>query len=413
MKGLARGGFMLTMAPAVLLAALIVALALPFLFAGAAHARPDPVYQVARVKLDFKAENAVKAKERAMSEGPLIALRAMFRRIAPFAAYDRLPGLTKKEAEEVVDSFAIRGERNSATRYIAYVDYIFSPRKMRKLMVRKGAPFFDGRAPLFLVMPVLDASLEGKENKEGKEGKEGKKGKARMEQWRRAWSSLDAAHSLSHLRLVKPGLEDLAFWREARGNKAREKALERLRRRHRASRLAVVEAGLNDKGDRMVLRLYGRDNAGPLDYAQEIPFGGDMDKALGELAQIGYGIFEGRWREPHIEGEVMPVSAAAGVESGEGVSGAEGARRLEARLVAETVFMRVLFHGLREWQSARARLERIPGLRDMEINSLSPRGADVRISYPGGARRLTSQLAAYGFELQNQGGDLVLRSLRR
>ena len=55
-----------------------------------ASARTASVYTVAKVKLDVRADNAVLAKKQAMKEGPLLALKQIFKRFAPFRAYDRL-----------------------------------------------------------------------------------------------------------------------------------------------------------------------------------------------------------------------------------------------------------------------------------------------------------------------------------
>ena len=153
----------------------------------------------------------------------------------------------------------------------------------------------------------------------------------------------------------------------------------------------------------MALHLLGDDAQGHIDYSQDFPVDGDASKARWQAALVAFGILEGRWREPHIDGEVAPLAVSA--EAG----GGNQASRIEARLVEETVFLRVIFHGLRDWQLKRARLERVPGVRDMEINSLSPRGADVRLRYPGGAGRLQSQLSSYGFSLEEENGGLVLR----
>ena len=368
----------------------------PLLLPERAHARAVSVYTLAKVRLDVRAQNAVKAKQQAMKAAPLLALKLIFRRFAPFRAYDRLPTLTAEEADDVIEGFTVRSERYSPTRYLALLDYNFSKSRLRRLMLKKGVPFFDGRSRPFAIMPVMTAS--GDEQADRK--------KARI--WQKAWRTIDLKHALTRARLRKASSSDQQKWQKiSSGDLAPYASL----RQHVAShRLLLIDAHPNEQEDHMVLRIFGQDRVGPIDYKQEFPMDREQPHALRsafeQAAALAFGIIEGRWREPQIVGEVVAVSLSSPESS------AEQAQEVGRRLVNETFFMRVTFRGLRDWQRIKRRLQRIPGVQELEVNSLSPRGADVKMSYPGGANRLQARLSPYGFAMERNGSDLTLRSIR-
>ncbi len=356
------------------------------LFSQPAHARNASVYTLTKVKIDAQADNAVVAKKQAMEQGPVLALRQIFKRFAPFRAYDRLPTMTSAEADKVIDGFAVRSERNSSTRYIALLDYNFSRKKLQSLLIKKGVPFFDGRSPKQVVMPVYDArNLE----------------KSDQKYWWRAWRTIDLKHGLTDTRLYRPKMSDQEAWQKLREGEQRQYGI--LQERYSASKLILIEVQLDEEQKHVTLRIFGEDVRGPVDYRQEIPIVDRSKQTYETIARIAYGILEGRWREPQITGDVIAVST-----SEEGLDTVAASKRL----VEETVFLRVSFRGLRGWQRIRKKLQRIPGVQKMQVNSLSPRGADVRLLYPGGIDRLQAQLVAYGLRIEQQGNEAVLRALR-
>ncbi len=348
------------------------------------------VYTLAKVKLDVEADNAVLAKKRAMKEGPLQALRQIFKRFAPFRAYDRLATMTLDEADDVLDGFAVRSERYSSTRYLALLDYNFSKTRLQALMVKKGVPFFDGRSRKLMIMPVLTVSDDPEEDKK------------HQNTWWKAWRIVDLKHGLSNGRLYKAKSRDGQDWQKiAAGNLA---SFAQMSQRHSTQKLLLVDAHPNAEKTKIVLRIFGEDYMGAVDYTQELPLENGMKESYERAAQLAFGIIEGRWREPQITGELVAVSLTSGTQ------GAEAAQDIGRRLVDETFFMRVAFRGLRDWQQIKKRLQRIPGVRKIEVNSLSPRGADVRMSYPGGVDRLQDRLSPYGFAIDRNSGNLTLRS---
>jgi len=77
---------------------------------------------------------------------------------------------------------------------------------------------------------------------------------------------------------------------------------------------------------------------------------------------------------------------------------------------SETVLATVEFSGFREWKAIRVRLGKVPGLHSIDVGSISARGAEITLTYPGGAAYLSRQLAPYNLALENIGGAWILRS---
>ena len=369
---------------------LMMALILQFGLSVPAAARGASVYTIAKVKIDAHADNAVIAKKRGLEKGPLLALKSIFKRFVPFKAYDRLASLTLAEANEVIDGFSVRNERNSSTRYLALLDYTFSRKKLQALFVKKGVPFFDRRSRKQVLMPVFNTSDDQASDKKNEK------------QWWSAWRTIDFKHGLTDTRLYQAKQSDQELWQKiSTGDRPQ---YETLRRRYATKKLILVDARLNEEGNRLVLRIYGEDHVGPIDYRQEIPLDdAGVKQSYETAAKISYGIVEGRWREPQIAGDVVAILSPTNDQDEVASS---------KRLISETVFLRVAFRGLRDWQQIKKRLQRIPGVQKMQVNSLSPRGADVRLKYPGGIDRLRSQLSAYRFALDQSEKEVVLRSTR-
>jgi len=85
-------------------------------------------------------------------------------------------------AGDLVEGVKVRSERNSATDYIANLDFSFQSKAVRDLLRREGIPFSDEQAPVVSVIPLWRAA--------------GGTAKADAS-WTAIWSGLDLEHSLT------------------------------------------------------------------------------------------------------------------------------------------------------------------------------------------------------------------------
>ena len=59
-----------------------------------------------------------------------------------------------RRSANLVESYKVRSERNSATDYVANLDFAFQAKGVRDLLRREGIPFTDEQAPDLTVIPV-------------------------------------------------------------------------------------------------------------------------------------------------------------------------------------------------------------------------------------------------------------------
>jgi hypothetical protein len=337
-----------------------------------ALAKGSPVYTVAKVTVEAEAKDAVEAKQIAINEGQQAALRALLMRLTPPAAHQRLPILEDQMVERMIDGFSVRRESNSTTRYIATLDFSFEPGQVRNVLNQFGLPYAEEQAPPVVLLPVMTEAggvRTGSENA-----------------WFEALEGVDTEHALAAIRLTAPRAD---FAPGSIANPGSPEVLQTLRQQYRTDALILALAEVDAQRSKLKLRLIGQDSVGNfyLQRAYTIT-GRDVDEAARFAAKITVGIIEGRWKTTRLA-SLGAVDAAA-----------------LANL--ENVALSVQFSGLKQWQGIRQRLERIPGLQGLDVQSLNARGATISVEFSGGAERLAQAVQSQGLAIMQQGGRLVL-----
>lgn len=336
-------------------------------------AQKADVYTVAKVKTDATAKDAVSAKRQALASAGERALRTLFKRVAPYTAYDRLPAVKTALIDDMLENFSVRRERNSATQYLATLDYRFNADAVRQFLSGYNIPHSDVQAARIIVLPVF---IKG--DKVIASG---------SDPWRKAWAQLDLQHAITPVRLVSTGPSLTADVLAAilAGDADRFGAL---KTRYKTETLVLAVARAAPGTGRVEIKLYGIDAVGPLALARtDRIYGTDLDAGVRRAALVSLRILEERWKITQTDPEAAGGDAAQ-----------------------QPVIMTVEFASLKQWQQIRARLARIPGVQAMEISSLSARSADITFRYPGGAQRLGPKLSAHNMVMSNIGGDWILRS---
>ncbi|MGE0611405.1 MAG: DUF2066 domain-containing protein, partial [Hyphomicrobiales bacterium] len=315
-----------------------------------AHAASsDRLFTVAKLTADVTSTDAVAAKQEALQEAHQKALRTVFKRLAPFEAWPRLPRVGNETVESMLEGLSVRSEQNSRVRYIARLDFEFQPQAVRNLLRSHNIPFVEQQAEPVTVLPVYIAN--GRVDATGRDP------------WRKAWLSLDTDHALAPVKLARV----LPSHTAEQVNQALSGDLNvfaALRDTAKAELLVIAVAEPADNGTRLSVRLYGADQVGPLSFGRTDRVYGTVDEANERAAALSLGILEGRWK----------------IMRGSGATGAPGGS-VAIQLVAE-------FSGLREWQDIRRRLSRLPGVHGLEVLSLSARVAQVTFTFTGPPEQL-------------------------
>ncbi len=321
-------------------------------------------YTVAKIAVNTEASDAVKAKEKAIREGSQRAFRTLLSRLVAFEAHDRLPELSAAAIDGMVESFVVREERFSSTRYIATLDFTFEAAKVRDLLNRIGLPHTDQQSPPVKLLPVAQGERVG-------------------EAWRAAWMALDLQHGLAPLEVPAAGAATLPADMEMT-----PRAVQTLQGRLGAPRLVLAAAALDSAGERLRVGLRGEDAVGRFAFAQSFRvYDGDVAEAAARAASIARMALEARWRLTSLK--------------------TQGA--LDGPAPLESFALTAAFDSLPAWQDMRSRIASISGVQDVEVKSLFAGGAELVLSFPGGAERFAKAAAARGLTLDKSGGEWILR----
>lgn len=351
-----------------------VCAALSIAGAGAASSKPGRLYTVAQISVAAEARNAVEAKQQAIAAGQQKALRVLLKRLTGFQFHNRLPQLAEAQVEQMIDGFEVRQERNSATAYLATLDFTFHPKPVKDLLNRFGIPYTEEQAPEILLIPAYSE-------------KGGLKAAGRN-LWHQAFTRLDLASGLTPVKLAAPRADVTAAMLDNSKMPLFE-VMETLKYQFRAQYLVLAAAGTDPGVGSLKMRLIGLDPSGEIRLERSFRiYGGNTGEAAQRAATVALKVLEARWKLTRLASP-GPIEAAADLSS---------------------VQLSAQFTGLKEWQVIRARLEKIPGVQDVEVKSLHPRGAALKLDFPGGAEGLSRAAGAQGLAVENNAGQWVLRA---
>ncbi len=338
-----------------------------------ATAQSQGIYTVSKIAVSAEADNAVAAKEKALAQAQQIALRHLFKRLTAWNSHGKLPVLSDDLVERMVDGFAVRRESNSATRYLATLDFTFESNAVRDILNRFGLPYTDQQANPALLIPVM---IEGGIERPGSDNP-----------WYEAFEGIDTEHSLTPMKLMQAKANLTASM--ISGISGASNALfETLSYQYRSEYLVLAIADVDPQGSAFRLRLIGRDAVGSFDLAREFRiYGRDIAVTADFAARISAKIVEGRWKAVRL--------ASQGVFDG-------GSSDIE------TVSLTAQFSGMRAWQAMRQRLQQIPGVQGLEIKGLNARGANITVDFPGGVSRLAQAAQSQGLAVEDRGGVWVV-----
>jgi len=357
---------------------------LAFAGADAAHAAGDAgkAYTVANYPVEARAQDAVRAKEKALADGQQGALRALLKRLVPVTAYTRLQKLAPAPAKDMLEAFAVKKETNSQTDYIATLDFIFSAKAVQAYLRANGIAFVDEQAEPVVLVPVWHTASVGKAAAP-MPAPLSAGGKA----WSEAWRGLDLDHALSPAA-VKPLKSEIhadAISQLAGGDLS---ALRIFTGEYNTQNLVVAIAEPDASGRKLIISYVGEDAVGPIYLRRTYRIqGGDLAYTAEYAAVVGLGVLEGRWKA--IRAGMQPASAAP---------------------VAEELQFTVEFNGLGEWDRISRRISAIPGVSQLQPVTLSSQGGEVKLLYGGGMEDLQRALFPQGLYLQNRGGAWILVS---
>ena len=339
-----------------------------------ANAANEAAFTVGNYPVEAQAANAVAAKKKALVEGRNAAFRSLLKRLVPVTAYSRISLFKDTDAALYIDGVAVRSERNSATEYIANLDFSFRADEVRNLLRRQGVPFIEEQAPTSVVVPIVRQGVDGPAKTD--------------RNWNLTWQDLDLKNALTPLRVepLKPvvHVDTIRMALASDGNAERILATE-----YQSERVMLAVAVVDQPSKKIHVSIVGRDGVGPINWTHSYRLvDGDVAYTLELVAVVTLGVLEGRWK-------------ALKAEAGGGLAALSGP--------AQDISLQVAFSGLHEWNVIRRQLLETPGVEDVRINAVSARSAQVALTYPGGGGPLSTALSGRGLSLSQAGSVWLLR----
>lgn len=334
----------------------------------------DEVFAVAGVAVDVTAENAAKAREKALADGAKAAFRRLLERLTLLSDRSRLPNLPSGEIDALVQDLSVANEKTSAVRYLADLTFRFKPDAVRKRLDDLALPYAETPSKPVLVLPVYRSAgallLWDDPNP-----------------WRQAWSKVDAKGGLVPMLMPIGDLTDVAAIGAEQAAAGDQQRLSAIAKRYNAGDTMVVLATLS------------------LDAATTLP-------AM-QISVSRYGSGAGTG-----EAEFNFIAA-----SGEGVDGlltraaAQVATFVEDAWKHENLIQmrkpgalvaRVPIAALSEWLTVRDRLGGVAVVRRIDLMLLSKREARVNLHFIGDADQLVLALKQADLNLARVGEEWEL-----
>lgn len=343
-------------------------------------------YTVANYPVEASADNAVAAKQQALADGQQAAFRSLLKRIVPVTAYKQLTRISNVKAADLVSGVTVRSERNSATAYIANLDFSFQPDGVRSLLSRQGIPFVDEQAA---PVTVVTASLQGEPTTVANDNGI----------WHRAWTGLDLDHTITPVSIadLKPDIQSDTVAKVLSGDDA---GLRALNAAYGAKLIVLAVAEPDLAAKKLTVTLAGRDTVGTILLKRTYRLSdGDVDYASQLAAVVALGVLEGRWKATKSGAATSAPQAASDTPVWEAATGGGGD---DVTFVAE-------FSGPGQWDQIRTQLLDTPGVDSLNILSVSDHDANITLKFVGGIRGLANTLGARGLKFANTETGWVLR----
>jgi hypothetical protein len=335
----------------------------------------EPVFGVAGVQIDQRAETASKARDMGIRNAAERAFATVLDRL--LATSDgRAQFMASHDLDDFSDFTHIVKENNLEKRYIATLDFCFDAARLRQAMIAAGLQWSELQSPPILVVPVW-------------KGPDGARAWYRDNKWLAGW--WDAVASYKGLLSLRQLDRNLINERQFRGedladaNPAKLAAAASL---VKAEQVMVVMAALDYDGSKPVItitvRLFDKNGQLLTDilYDDQMVLTNQDQDGLDAMRQKIIAKMDSSW---HIA-NLIDDAAADNI----------------------TVFMPV--SSIKEWAKRLTALNAVAVIQNYDILSLDTTGGQVVLRIVGSREALVNALAAHQLELVDDNGRLLIKA---
>ena len=335
----------------------------------------EPIFGVAGVRIDQRAENASKARDMGIRNAAERAFAIVLDRLLP-SADGQAQFMAAHDLDDFSDFTHIVEENNLEQRYIATLDFCFDAARLRQAMIAAGLQWSELQSPPILVVPVW-------------EGPDGARAWYRDNKWLAGW--WDAVASYSGLLSLRQLDRNLINERQFRGEDladANPAKLATAASLVKAEQIMVVMAALDYDGSKPVITITARlfDKNGQL--LTDILYGDQV--VLTNLDQDGLD-------------EIRRKIIAKMGSSWHMANLIDGAAADYLQ-----VFMPV--SSIKEWAKRLTALNEVAVVQSYDILSLDTKGGQVVLRLVGSREALGNALSAHKLELVDDDGRLLIKA---
>ncbi|MDA8649532.1 DUF2066 domain-containing protein [Alphaproteobacteria bacterium] len=335
----------------------------------------EPIFGVAGVRIDQRAENASKARDMGIRNAAERAFAIVLDRLLP-TAEGQAQFMAAHDLDDFSDFTHIVEENNLEQRYIATLDFCFDAARLRQAMIAAGLQWSELQSPPILVVPVW-------------KGPDGARAWYRDNKWLAGW--WDAVASYNGLLSLRQLDRNLINERQFRGEDladANPVKLAAAASRIKAEQIMVVMAALDYDGSKPVITITARlfDKNGQL--LTDILYGDQMiltnldQDGLDEMRRKIIAKMDSSWHMANlIDGAVADYL---------------------------TVFMPV--SSVKDWAKRLTALNEVAVIQSYDILSLDTKGGQVVLRLVGSREALGNALAAHKLELVDDDGRLLIKA---
>jgi hypothetical protein len=335
----------------------------------------EPIFGVAGVRIDQRAENASKARDMGIRNAAERAFAIVLDRLLP-TAEGQAQFMAAHDLDDFSDFTHIVEENNLEQRYIATLDFCFDAARLRQAMIAAGLQWSELQSPPILVVPVW-------------KGPDGARAWYRDNKWLAGW--WDAVASYNGLLSLRQLDRNLINERQFRGEDladANPIKLAAAASLVKAEQIMVVMAALDYDGSKPVITITARlfDKNGQL--LTDILYGDQMiltnldQDGLDEMRRKIIAKMDSSWHMANlIDGAVADYL---------------------------TVFMPV--SSVKDWAKRLTALNEVAVIQSYDILSLDTKGGQVVLRLVGSREALGNALAAHKLELVDDDGRLLIKA---
>ena len=335
----------------------------------------EPIFGVAGVRIDQRAENASKARDMGIRNAAERAFAIVLDRLLP-TAEGQAQFMAAHDLDDFSDFTHIVEENNLEQRYIATLDFCFDAARLRQAMIAAGLQWSELQSPPILVVPVW-------------KGPDGARAWYRDNKWLAGW--WDAVASYNGLLSLRQLDRNLINERQFRGEDladANSVKLAAAASLVKAEQIMVVMAALDYDGSKPVITITARlfDKNGQL--LTDILYGDQMiltnldQDGLDEMRRKIIAKMDSSWHMTNlIDGAVADYL---------------------------TVFMPV--SSVKDWAMRLTALNKVAVVQSYDILSLDTKGGQVVLRLVGSREALGNALAAHKLELVDDDGRLLIKA---